>query len=96
MMYRQCPYCACQDGCGRETFHSRPYSSSAPSSTDVYDAVREYFERDRTILEVDERNTARGLVLLGYLKTQPLSGDTSNTLDLLAETETPKGSRYDN
>jgi hypothetical protein len=35
MVQRICPYCRCEDSCGREAFDSRPYSYFGPTPTEV-------------------------------------------------------------
>jgi hypothetical protein len=71
MVQRICPYCRCEDSCGREAFDSRPYSYFGPTPTEVYAAVFEFHSRDRTVLDVDSSYLAQDLVSLGYLNSMP-------------------------
>jgi len=82
-----CPYCRCEDSCGRETNASRPYSYSSPTPTEVYAAVFEFYSRDRTVLDVDCSDLAEDLVSLGYLNTMPRLVDVDHAQELIRQVE---------
>jgi hypothetical protein len=68
MVQRICPYCRCEDSCGREAFVSRPSpDEEGPSPTDVYDARLEFYGHDRTVPDVDSGDLAQDLVRLGCM-----------------------------
>jgi hypothetical protein len=87
MIQRICPYCRCEDSCGRETNVSRPHSNLGPTPTEVYDAVFELYNRDRTILDVDGSHLAQQLVSLGYLNTMPKLVDVGHAQELIRQVE---------
>ncbi len=87
MVQRICPYCRCEDSCGREEFVSRPCSGSGPTSTAVYAAVFEFYSRDRGVLDVDSWDLAQNLVRLGYLNTMPNLVDVGHAQELIREVE---------
>ena len=85
MVQRICPYCRCEDSCGREAFVSRPYSYSGPTPTEVYAAVFEFYGRDQNVLDVDAWYLAQDLVSLGYLNSMPRLVDVSHAQELTRE-----------
>jgi hypothetical protein len=87
MVQRICPYCRCEDSCGREAFVSRPYSHSDPTPTEVYAAVFEFYSRDRSVLDVDSSCLAQGLFSLGYLNSMPRLVDVACAHELVREGE---------
>jgi len=87
MVQRICPYCRCEDSCGREAFVSRPYSYLGPTPTEVYAAVFEFYSRDRSVLDVDSSCLAQSRVSLGYLNSMPRLVDVGHTQDLVREGE---------
>jgi hypothetical protein len=87
MVQRLCPYCRCEDSCGRETSASRPYSYSGPTPTEVYAAVFEFYSRDRSVLDVDSSCLAQDLVSLGYLNSMPRLVDVGHAQELIREVE---------
>jgi hypothetical protein len=87
MVQRICPYCRCEDSCGRETNASRPYSYSGPTSTEVYAAVFEFYSRDRSILDVDSWDLAQYLIRSGYLNSMPSLADVEHAQELIREVE---------
>jgi hypothetical protein len=87
MVQRICPYCRCEDSCGREAFVSRPYSYLGPTPTEVYAAVFEFYSRDRSVLDVDSSCLAQGLVSLGYLNSMPKLVDVGYAQKLVREVE---------
>ncbi len=87
MVQRICPYCRCEDSCGREAFVSRPYSYLGPAPTDVYAAVFEFYSRDRSVLDVDSSCLAQHLVSSGYLNNMPRLVDVDHAQELIREVE---------
>ena len=87
MVQRICPYCRCEDSCGRETNSSRPYSYLGPTPTEVYAAVFEFYSRDRTVLDVDSPYLAQHLVSSGYLSSMPRLVDVGHAQELIREVE---------
>jgi hypothetical protein len=87
MVQRICPYCRCEDSCGRETNASRPYSYLGPTPTEVYAALFEFYSRDRSVLDVDRTYLARDLVSLGYLNSMPRLVDVGHAQELIREVE---------
>jgi hypothetical protein len=87
MVQRICPYCRCEDSCGREEFVSRPYSYLGPTPTDVYAAVFEFYSHDWSVLDVDSRDLAQDLVRLGYLNSMPRLVDVEHAQELIREVE---------
>jgi hypothetical protein len=87
-MLQACPYCRCEDRCGREAFVSRPSLYEAgPSPTDVYNACFEFYGHDRTVPDVDSWYLAQGLVQLGYLNSMPRLVDVGHAQELIREVE---------
>jgi hypothetical protein len=87
-MLRACPYCRCEDQCGREAFVSRPSLYEAgPSPTDVYNACFEFYGHDRTVPDVDSWHLAQDLVQLGYLHSMPRLVDVEHAQGLIREVE---------
>jgi hypothetical protein len=87
-MLQACPYCRCEDRCGREAFVSRPSLYEAgPSPTDVYNACVEFYGHDRTVPDVDSRYLAQALVQLGYLNSMPRRVDVEHAQELIREVE---------
>ncbi len=87
MVQRICPYCRCEDSCGREAFVSRPHSNLGPTPTEVYAAVFEVYGRDRTVLDVDTWYLTQDLVSLGYLNSMPRLVDINHAQELIREVE---------
>jgi hypothetical protein len=87
MVQRICPYCRCEDTCGREAFVSRPYSYSSPTPTEVYAAVFEFYGRDRAVLDVNSAYLAHHLVSLGYLNDMPRLIDVGRAQELIRQVE---------
>ena len=87
MVQRICPYCSCEDSCGREAFVSRPYSYLGPTPTEVYAAVFEFYSRDRSVLDVDSSYQAQDLVSSGYLNSMPRLVDVGHAQELIREVE---------
>jgi hypothetical protein len=87
MVQRICPYCGCEDSCGREAFISRPYSYLSPTPTEVCAAVFEFYSRDRTSLDVDSSYLARALFTLGHLNSMPRLVDVGHAQELIREVE---------
>jgi hypothetical protein len=87
MVQRICPYCRCEDSCGREVFVSRPYSYLGPTPTEVYAAVFEFYSRDRSVLDVDSSCLAQGLKSLGHLNSMPRLVDVGCAQELVREGE---------
>ena len=83
MVERICPYCRCEDSCGREAFVFRPRSNLGPTPTEVYAAVFELYNRDRTVLDVDGSYLAQQLVSLGYLSSMPRLVDVDHAQELI-------------
>jgi len=87
MIVKQCPYCPCEDACGREGGSTPPSSSYTPDVFTVYAALMEFYSQDPTVLETDELCVAQDLVYLGYLNHPPLLVDVGSCLDLIREVE---------
>ncbi len=88
MVQRICPYCRCEDSCGREAFVSRPSPDEAgPSPTDVHIACLEFYGHDRTVPDVDSWYLAQCLVQLGYLSSAPGLVDVEHAQELIREVE---------
>ena len=87
-MLQACPYCRCEDWCGREAFVSRPSPDAVgPSPTDVYNACLEFYGHDRTVPDVDSWDLAQRLVRLGYLNSMPSLADVEHAQELIREVE---------
>src|SRR5215203_5773098 len=71
MVQRLCPYCKCEDSCGREGSFSRPYSHSGPTPTEVYAPVCKLYGCDQNVLDVEAWHLAQDLVSLGHLNPMP-------------------------
>jgi hypothetical protein len=87
MVQRICPYCGCEDSCGREAFVSRPYSYLGPTPPEVYAAVVEFYSRDRNVFDVDGSWLAQGLVTLGHLNSMPRLVDVGHAQEFIREVE---------
>jgi hypothetical protein len=87
MVLRICPYCRCEDSCGREAFVSRPYSYLGPTPTEVYAAVFEFYSRDRAVLDVDTWYLTQYLFSSGYLNSMPRLVDVGHAQELIREVE---------
>ena len=87
MVQRICPYCRCEDSCGREANASRPYSYLGHTPTEIYAAVFEFCSRDRTVLDVDSSYLAKYLVTLGYLDSMPKLVDVGHVQELIRGAE---------
>src|SRR5687768_10239112 len=90
MLQRICPYCRCEDSCGRETNASRPYSYLGPTPTEVYAAVFEFYSRDQSVLDMDGSYLAQQLVSFGYLSSMPRLVDVDHAQELIREAERQK------
>jgi hypothetical protein len=88
-MLQACPYCRCEDWCGREAVVSRPspYDEVGPSPTDVYNACLEFYGHDRTVPDVDSRYLAQCLVRSSYLNSMPRLVDVGHAQELIREVE---------
>ena len=87
-MLQACPYCRCEDSCGREALVSRPSPyEEGPSSTDVYNACVEFYGLDRTVPDVDSRDLAKCLVRLGDLNSMPMLVDVEHAQELIRAIE---------
>jgi hypothetical protein len=87
MIQRICPYCRCEDSCGREAFVSHPCSFFSPTPNEVYAAVFEFYSRDQSVLNVDSSCLAQGLVSLSYLNSMPRLVDVGCAQELVREGE---------
>jgi hypothetical protein len=88
MAQRICPYCRCEDSCGREAFVSRRVPDEVClSPTDVYNACFEFYGHDPTVPDVDSWDLARDLVRLGYLNHMPRPVDVEHAQGLIREVE---------
>jgi hypothetical protein len=88
MVQRICPYCRCEDSCGREAFVSRPSPYEVdPSPIDVYNACLEFYSHDRSVPDVDSWDLAQDLVGLGYLNSMPRLVDVEHAQELIREVE---------
>ena len=87
-MLQACPYCRCEDQCGREAFVSHSsLDEVGPSPTDVYNACLEFYGHDRTAPDVDSWDLAQDLVKLGYLHSMPRHLDVGHAQELIREVE---------
>ena len=84
MVQRICPYCRCENSCGREAFVSRPSPDESLSPTD---ACLEHYGHDRTVPDVDSWDLAQDLVRLGYLDSMPRLLDVEHAQELMREVE---------
>ena len=83
-----CPYCRCEDRCGREAFVSRPsHCEVGPSTTDVYDACLEFYGHDRTVPDVDSWDLAQDVLRLGYLNSMPRLVDVEHAQESIRKVE---------
>jgi hypothetical protein len=88
MVQRICPYCRCEDSCGREAFVSRPSPNEVdPSPIDVYNACFEFYGPDRTVPDVDSWDLAQDLHRLGYLDVVLRPVDVDHAQELMREVE---------
>ena len=89
MVQRICPYCGCEDSCGREAFVSRPSpDGEGPSPTDdVYNACLEFYGHDRTVPDVDSWDLAQDLLRFGYLNSMPRLVDVEHAQELICKVE---------
>ncbi len=87
MVQRICPYCRCEDSCGRETNAACPHSYSGPTPTEVYAAVFEFYSPDRSVLDVDTWYLAQALASLGHLNSMPSPVDVGHAQELIREVE---------
>jgi hypothetical protein len=89
MVQRICPYCRCEDSCGREAFVSRPSPDEEGLSPtdDIYNACLEFYGHDRTVPDVDSWDLAQALVRLGYLNSMPRLVDVEHAQELIREVE---------
>jgi hypothetical protein len=88
MVQRICPYCRCEDSCGREAFVSRPSPYEVgPSPIDVYNACLEFYSHDRSVPDVDRWDLAQDLVGLGYLNSMPRLVDVEHAQERIREVE---------
>jgi len=88
MVQRICPYCGCENSCGREAFVSRPSPDVVgPSPTNVYDACLAFYGHDRTVPDVDSWYLAQDLVRSGYLNSMPRLLDVEHAQELIREVE---------
>jgi hypothetical protein len=87
-MLQACPYCRCEDRCGREAFVSRPsLYETGPLPTDVYNACLEFYGHDRTVPDVDSWDLAQDLLGLGHLNSMPRPLDVEHAQELIREVE---------
>ena len=87
MLQRICPYCRCEDSCGREAFVSRPHSNLGPTPTEVYAAVFEFYSSDQSVLDMDSSYLAQQLVSLGCLNTMPRLVDVDHAQELIRQVQ---------
>jgi hypothetical protein len=89
MVQHICPYCKCEDSCGREAFVSRPsaYEEGPSSTDDVYNACLAFYSHDRTVLDVDSWDLAQDLLRLGYLNSVPRLLDVEHAQELIRDVE---------
>jgi hypothetical protein len=84
MVDRICPYCRCEDSCGREAFVSRPSpDEEGPSPTDVYNACLEFYGHDQTVPDVDSWDLAQ----LGYLNSMPRLVEVEDAQESIRDVE---------
>jgi len=81
-----CPYCKCDDSCGRETSGS---PASLRRRTQVLEAVTDAYSKYRGILELDPLYLSQKLVMHGYFreKDPPTLVDVGHAQDLIREVE---------
>jgi hypothetical protein len=79
-----CPYCWCEDTCGRE-------SSGSPVlrlvQEEAYTAVMDAYSQNRFVLEMDPYLLAEYLLDEGYLLTRPLVDVVIGAQDLIRAVE---------
>ena len=87
-MLQGCPYCRCEDSCGREAFVSRPSPYEVSSSPiDAYNACFGFNAHDRSVPDVDSWYLAQNLVKLGYLNSMPRLVDVEHAQEVLRAVE---------
>lgn len=77
-----CPYCWCEDTCGRESSDS-PVLRYYPA----YDTVMDAYSQNRFVLEMDPYLLAEYLLDQGYLLTRPLVDVVIGAQDLIRAVE---------
>jgi hypothetical protein len=89
MVRRICPYCRCEDSCGRETNASRPSPDEVGLSPtgDICNACLEIYGYDRTVADVDSLDLAQPLVRLGYLNSMPSLVDVEHAQESIRKVE---------
>jgi hypothetical protein len=81
-----CPYCWCEDICGRESSGS-PALRFGASLEDAYTAVMYAYSQNRFVLDMDPYLLAEYLVDQGYLFTSPLVDVVIGAQDLIRAVE---------
>jgi hypothetical protein len=79
-----CPYCWCEDICGREGSDS-PALRFGPQ--DAYNAVMDAYSKNRFVLDMDPYLLAEYLIDEGYLLTSPLVDVVIGAQDLIRAVE---------
>jgi hypothetical protein len=79
----QCPYCWCEQSCGRERF----VLPARHRSLEVYAAVADLYSKHRWVLDLDVFYLAQEFVYLGYFDEDdpPTLVDTGTAPDVLRQ-----------
>ncbi len=79
-----CPFCRCDDSCGREQGLSLPRLNHA---VEVYAAVMDPYGKDPSVLDTQALYVAQDLVLFGHFPKHdpPRLVDVGSALDLIRE-----------
>jgi len=81
-----CPYCWCEDICGREGSGS-PALRFGSEAEAAYTAVMDAYSKNRFVLDMDPYLLAEYLVDEGYLLTSPLVDVVIGAQDLIRAVE---------
>jgi len=81
-----CPYCWCEDACGREEGLSLPRLSRA---AEVFSAVTDLYSKHRWAIDIDPLYLAQELVMRGYFSESdpPTLVDVGHAQDLIRVVE---------
>jgi hypothetical protein len=83
-----CPYCWCEDTCGRERGSSL---SRLGRSAEVFSAVFDLYSKHRWAIDIDPLYLAQELTMRGYFRENdpPTLVDTGHAQDLIRAVERP-------
>jgi hypothetical protein len=80
-----CPYCGCDDACGRERFYLPAHSRAS----EALEAVLDLYSKHRWVTKIDPLYLAQELVFFGYFAEDdpPRLVDVGSAQDLIREVE---------